>query len=491
MFPRRIAPLLIATAISSIVVFPTLSPAQDAETPVASVENSRFQFEGVVNANAVYVRSGPSENDYPTTKLDRGSRVTVVGHRFNHLKILPPEGSFCYVAKVYVEKRGDGSIGRVVNNTINVRVGSSLNPMKTKVALKLEPNTDVRIVGEQDEYFKIAPPEGVYYYIAKQYVDPVRPVADATPAPASPEIPVRTPPAEQKAEGSAGEAQVVSIGDLMAREPADHTNAPTEARQPAPATPQPAEQHAASSEAGPPVASPGPDAASAGESVAQAVPSASENNPSARPAVPADAEFDRLESLFAEATGKPLDQQPLVELLSGYAGLVASEALPESMRRIAESRISVLKLRKDAVDQFAQMKLAQQKAQEERLAFAAEQKELESRLIKADFVSYTALGTVRVSSLQIGEKPLYRLTDPASGRTLVYLQSDDPSLGSMIGQFVGVRGSVVDDRQLNLRLIAPTAVEPVDLRKVNQGVVAQITPPSMLPTANVSQPGND
>src|SRR5689334_511789 len=128
-----------------VAAVPTSARAQDATTPPAAagataaaaanpigdIENAKFQFEGRITSNAVYVRSGPSENDYPTTKLDNGATVTVVGVKFDWLKILPPDGSFCYVAKAFVEKRGDGKLGRVTN-TLNVRVGSTLNPMKTK-----------------------------------------------------------------------------------------------------------------------------------------------------------------------------------------------------------------------------------------------------------------------------------------------------------------------------------------------------------------------
>src|SRR3954451_19333818 len=168
-----------------VAVVPTSARAQDGATPPAAaaaaanpigdIENAKFQFEGRITSNAVYVRSGPSENDYPTTKLDNGATVTVVGVKFDWLKVLPPDGSFCYVAKAFVEKRGDGKLGRVTN-TLNVRVGSNLNPMKTKVASKLEPGTDVEFVGEKDEYFPIKPPKDVFLSVAKQFVEPVRAV---------------------------------------------------------------------------------------------------------------------------------------------------------------------------------------------------------------------------------------------------------------------------------------------------------------------------
>ena len=95
-----------------------------------NVENAKYRSEGVINANAVYVRSGASENDYPTLKLDKGAKVVAVGVRYDWLKIIPPEGSYCYVAKAYVERHGDGKVGKVTNE-LNVRVGSSLNAMKS------------------------------------------------------------------------------------------------------------------------------------------------------------------------------------------------------------------------------------------------------------------------------------------------------------------------------------------------------------------------
>src|SRR4051812_14849184 len=95
--------------------------AAPTESAQPDVENSKYQFAGVINSSAVFVRSGPSENDYPTLKLDKGAEVAVVGLRFEWLKIVPPEGSFCYVAKAYVNRAGNGSIGQV-STTLNVRI---------------------------------------------------------------------------------------------------------------------------------------------------------------------------------------------------------------------------------------------------------------------------------------------------------------------------------------------------------------------------------
>src|SRR5438552_12709549 len=135
--------LLSAFTLSIAALLITPTPILRAEETAQEIENSKFSAVGSINANAVYIRSGASENDYPTIKLDRGQQVTVVGIKTDWLKIIPPDGSYCYVAKAYVEKRGDGSVGRVTN-PLNVRVGSSLNAMKTKVAAKLDNGDDVK-----------------------------------------------------------------------------------------------------------------------------------------------------------------------------------------------------------------------------------------------------------------------------------------------------------------------------------------------------------
>jgi len=78
---------------------------------------------------------------------------------------------------------------------------------------------------------------------------------------------------------------------------------------------------------------------------------------------------------------------------------------------------------------------------------------------------------------------LYRLTDPANGRTVVYLRSNDERMPRMIGQFIGVKGEVVTDQQLSLRVITPTDMQTVDPNKLFTSVAATIVPPSLLSKA--------
>lgn len=417
---------------STLAVVAPYAGAQDVAQP--EVENSKYQFAGEINANSVYVRSGPGEGYYPTIKLDKGATVTVVGIKFEWLKILPPEGSFSYVAKAYVERTGDGSIGTVTKSDVNVRAGSSLNAMKGSLQTKLNQNDRVVIMGEQDEYFKIQPPAGAYLYVNKDFVTPIKAVANnAAPADGNNAVPAAPPQAgnDQAAVANTGTSTDAAIPSTQ---PADNTQAA------APTTQESAGQEA-------------------------------------------QARFEKLEAQYAESEKLPLEQQPIKELLAGYEPLANGNLLPDSMRRIAAYRVAVLKVRAESQEQLLALKKQQEEFEKKQQATHAEREELQQRIDNAHVKVYAAVGEVRSSSLQQGDQVLYRLTDPANGRTVVYLRSNDPKITNWIGQFVGVKGDIQNDSQLGLNVISPTAIEPVDPSQVNDSVAAQILPPSLMPKA--------
>jgi hypothetical protein len=430
--------------VSPLLLVSGSARAQDANPEEG---NTPYQFEGVINANSVYVHSGATENDYPTMKLDRGAHVKVVGIRFDWLKIIPPEGSFCYIAKAYTEKRGDGSIGRTTN-ALNVHIGSELNTLKIKVVKRLDADTDVQIIGEQDEYFKIKPPEGVYLYVDKQFVDPVRQIVVNSPASGA----------------SAGDASSL---------PAPDANSPLN---PA-ATPAPAAATSAT-----------PDA-SMTTNTASSQPAVASAAPATQPAdavADAQAAFDHLEATFATESGRPLEDQDPATLSAGYDKLAKGGALPDSLRRIAEYKAAVLKARADDRTQYLAVKKEQDEMKARVAALRAEREELETRVKQSEIKAYAAVGTLRPSSLQQGTQTLYRLTDPSTGRTVIYVRSDDAKLGALMNQFIGVKGTITDDQQLNLKFVAPTDAEPVDQSKLYTGVMAQIVPPSLMPAGQAS-----
>lgn len=402
--------------------------AQDIVQP--AVENSPYNYLGQINANAVYVRSGPGENYYATMKLDRGAQVTVVGHKFEWLKIAPPPGSFSVVAKAFIQRQGDSDIGRVAAETLNVRAGSALSPMKVTVQCKLKKGDEVTILGEQDEYYQIKPPADAYLYVHQRYVDPVRQLA--------------------------GPRMIAAAGPATRPAGAADTAAPEPRR----------DETVGQQESVEPPAAVGPVAA------ATTRPGDEQHR------VDAEREFDRLEAQVRQLPGTPLEQQPVEQLLEGYEKLLAGDLLPISMRRTAEIRAATLRVKNAAKQELLQTLKARQDEQARLAALAAEREALEARLAASRI--YTAVGVLQASTLQVGNQTLYRLTDPASGRTLCYVRSNEPQYVKFIGQFVGVRGDLGTDPQLTLRVVSATAIMPVDPAAVGRGVTAQVVPPSLL-----------
>ena len=125
----------------------------------------------------------------------------------------------------------------------------------------------------------------------------------------------------------------------------------------------------------------------------------------------------------------------------------------------------------------------QEESKAKQQALKAEQEELAAQVKKNEVVMYAAVGTLRTSSMQQGATTLYRLTDPASGRTVVYVRSNDPKYASLIGQFIGVKGEVTTEAQLSMKVITPTEVAQVDQAQLFKSIAAQIVPPSLLPQA--------
>ena len=280
-------------AICFLAVAPLGAQPQDGPPSTPEIEDSKYHFTGVVNSNAVYVRSGPSENDYPTMKLDKGAEVTVRGIKFEWLKIAPPEGSFCYVAKAFVDRHGNGSTGRVTS-TLNVRVGSQLNELKAKIASKLEPGVAVEIVGEEQEYFKIRPPEGVFFYVNKQFVEPVRPINVAqndAPVPPAPQDPVKP------------ESTATNEGPVVTEQPTERSAQ----AQPEPGSDMPPVADGTNANGDPAPVETSPTPAPIPPVARHFEPA----TPATQPTAEAEAEFERLENAYAEATVKPLSDQPV------------------------------------------------------------------------------------------------------------------------------------------------------------------------------------
>lgn len=455
------------------------NPAAPADNPVSGeIENSKYQFEGVLS-RPEYVRALPGDRFYPTMLLDKGSKVTVVGAKSDWLKIVPPEGSFSYVNKAFVERFGSGKQGRATAANLLVKAGSSLQPQMWITQTKLNPKDVVEIIGEDDQFYKIKPPAGAYLYIPKDAVPlPKSEVAEAPPAPAheAPVKPAPQPPAPAQPEKVAVAPQPPTPAQppVAPEAPAAPATGPVVSTTPTPGsiTPQPEAPEAPAQPAAGTIPAEQPEN-----------PSTAGITPPVKPLTAAEAipALQALETQFKEATQKPLPEQPLADLITGYEQIGTTPGLTDAAKRVVEIRLATLKVRSEALEQLKATQ-EQQKVDEGKLnSVASEREELQTQLKKVEIQQYAAIGALRPSSLQVARTTLFRLTDPRTGRTLAYVWGIDPKVGTMVDQFVGVRGQLQTDPRLQFKVINPSAIEAVDPAKVNTAYAADIVPPSMMP----------
>jgi uncharacterized protein YgiM (DUF1202 family) len=428
----------------ALLVLSAAALAQDA-VPLPDVANSKYQIDGVINTDSVYVRSGPGEGYYPTQELTKNAAVTVVGIKFDWLKILPPQGSFSYVGSVFVDRAGDSSVGKINRNDVNIRAGSTVNAMKTTVQTRLNAGDEVEIIGKEEEYLKIKPPAGAYLYVKKDLVTISR--VAAAPAP-TPSVQVSPPAA---ANPSPVESPIDSKGAIV-------TAAPTTAPSPTVA-----------------VAAP-----TTNPSVASATPSTQPAVAVAPPPPSPEELFAKYEAAFNEMSKQPLDSQPLDQMITDYQSIAQSDQLSDELKSVVRIRVATLQGRQDNKVKLVEMQRLQKVAADRQLALQAEQQELAERLKASQIQVFVAVGQLQPSSLQIGGGTLYRLVDPSTGRTEIYVRTSDTKITALMGGFVGVNGPTSTDPQLSLRVIEPTEAQAVDESKVNGSVMASIVPPSLL-----------
>ncbi len=147
---------------------------EETAVGVSDVNAMSFPYVAEVTADNVNLRSGPGTNYYRCGKLNKTDRIKVVGSQFSWSRVVPPEGSFSWISKQYVQVDPNNSaIGTVTGDAVRVYAGSELiKPIhSTTVQVKLNVSDKVGLLGDGGEggYYKIVPPIGSYLWISTEY----------------------------------------------------------------------------------------------------------------------------------------------------------------------------------------------------------------------------------------------------------------------------------------------------------------------------------
>ncbi|MFQ5430689.1 MAG: SH3 domain-containing protein [Phycisphaerae bacterium] len=449
---------LISTA--AAILWLASTPAGAADPP----KNSAFPWEGELTGTHVYVRSGAGSNYYPTTKLNTGDRVLVLGEKFGWYRILPPARSFSYVDAAKVEPAAGGTRGTIKEDRVYVRAGSHLVKRRTSTQLVLNRGAVVEILGKADGFYKIAPPRGAALFISKQYV---RKVPDRLQTGLVQRYLTRLKSPERK---------TVTLIDSPRR---------AEASRPPAATPKAGAQVAANrpqrTDGAPAAAAAGPANASrrvaAGPTedppitVDESLQSLKEKplatgdtgaSPD-EPAAPKLASTGRYRAMLAAiesdliaTMGLPLKARELEPLVRRYEE-IASQS--EEVVPARYARIRVKQLKNQIEMRRAMAKLSEDSAELEayRAKMNSERMKILRARAEARFEKFDLEGELRKSYAFAPEKRRYRLVDPKRHATIAYV--DVPidvkeDVEHMIGRLVGIR---VSDRRYSASARIPIA----------------------------------
>lgn len=153
----------------------------------------QFPYTGYINASDVYLRSGPGENYYPVSKLDRGQAVEIYRHDpGGWYAIRPTEKCFSWVSGDCIEP-GEGNLAVVTKLRVVSRVGSQFSDVRDVIQIRLDQGEVVEVIEAKrfnsgpaaQTWYKIVPPAGEFRWVSGKFVD--REPAETKPREANPD----------------------------------------------------------------------------------------------------------------------------------------------------------------------------------------------------------------------------------------------------------------------------------------------------------------
>jgi hypothetical protein len=444
---------------------------------VAAQEGARTPaYHAVISREQVPVRSGASDNYYAFGALEQGAVVGVIEEKFGWARILtdgPDFASFYgYVKEEEVKLAAGGrsgvTLGRVQVFAPNVeRDGDPDASWKWITRIDAEKPIIVldSVAGENGGYYKIALPETGEGWVSLNFLR--KATADEVTswrarAQAAPDR------LQRPAGDGAREGDPVPPAQII-----DEPMGPPRPQQSPPAITDEAEP--VEEEAALPVQAEEADLAPEEESGTHAAeatgPAADEVEPQNTPQMQARKTFEALEWAYEALKKEPIRTAEVDPLRQRYLELLDEAMLDERDTVIARGRVQLLDARLKLQERV--LELDRVKAQTDLNSTQQER----ARIALEFAENYAAVGEVAVSTIYNGDRlpELLRLMDPATGRTIAYLQPDDEfKFAEKVGMLVGIVGEKYYDGGLRLHVIQPKRVDL--LQTVKQNDVAAVVP---------------
>lgn len=447
----RITKIILLTAVLYSFLFASsVLAAEDVKSPEVAGKpaGTLYPFVAEVIGNNVYVRSGKSTADYPTAKLSKPDKVTVVGEEFGWAAIIPPRGSYSWIYKAYVDIDKDNpNVGIVKNANVRVWAGADGIDAGRSMGFQTKMNKDPENVDEDDfvelrpdqpatgEYYKIKPPADAYLWVSTEFLQYVGPYEQ--------DKPIVIPPRPETTEVT----------------PVD------EATQPSGQQPRPTFTNLGEglTDTGTPVKV---EVQKPEEAAAPATP-AVEEKPVAPKVDPRQLEYIRQCHEAAEAINaeleKPLNKQDYKTIKEQLTRIKDAEDAGKA-KIFAESLLDriagyelVVSVGKAVEQQDAQLDNVRRKIEK------AHQEQLEKIPASA---KYLFTGTLKESSVYTGQNgPKRYILSEKSGKIACYVIAGTPQMEAVlqkhVGRMVGVDGGIVTSAKSLTAIISAYTVEPV------------------------------
>ncbi|MHC4991681.1 MAG: SH3 domain-containing protein [Planctomycetota bacterium] len=464
-----------AVAVMTLAAFTGAASGQEA-SPARGV--AKDTYIAVVTTDKVLIRSGPEDTYYPFGRLkadslvrvvderDRWARVQTVGPAFKEL--------FGYL-RYHVEETGrmqdNGdktatTLGRIDVLAPNLNTDSKPQNSWKQIA-RLEADTRVTVLDvtttEREIIYKIALPPQAIGWIGLRHLRRATsseqaqweaaiaddPIASMTAARTGERTPT-TPPVLARDEPTTPPVQrpatTGTAGDPAAARP-ETTGEPQQR------TPTPAERLRTGTTTTP-AETTTPDAADRAAPRVVAPPV----TPSAPDTRDWDGELKDLEAKFTQLKAEPIETAEVLPLQQLFADFAqdAEDKGKTSEARFAKARAEQLQIWSELQERRRELKRLRSRADiaVEDASAARESMERSS--------NYVAVGRLAASSIYDGKRlpRLLRLQDPATGRTIAYMEPTEASdLDALVGKMVGIVGTKQYDGGLRLNVIVPEHVE--------------------------------
>jgi hypothetical protein len=444
-----------------LILSAAIAAAATASHAVAQDDGAVEPYPAIVIENDVYIRSGAGSSYYPFGKLRAGDIVTVTGDRFGWARVLTRGHAFTdffgYVNAEHI-RLGPGSTGTTLG-LVDVlaphmdRGGDPDSSWKWIARLPAESTVVVlgQVKGSKTNFCRVALPDTGVGFVSAQFLR----AATTEEVAAWERLAGRSRTTESEPTEEVVATPPTAIGDDAPAPTPSEIITPSPTSPPAAATPDPigsTDDQSPAAEANRPVEI-------AQDAVVDGAARPLEDI-DAPPAAPqktlADVTFEDLESAYESLKKADIRVAEIAPLRERYVAYVESKQGDQRQQTIAKGRVQLLEARAKLQEQVLSL-------DEVRARASLTTQDVESARIAVERAAdYTAVGRIAASSIYDGIRlpHLLRMIDPASGRTIAYIDpTGDFDFPTLIGQLVGVVGPKSYDGGLRLTVIDPQRVD--------------------------------